>query len=87
MKSGKVALGVLAGLAAGAVLGILFAPDKGVKTRKKISGGAKDIKDKVKKAAKELSKKAEEMKDVAVEKFNSVENTAKQKANALTQHN
>ena len=36
MKAGKVFLGVLAGVAAGAVLGILFAPDKGSKTRKKI---------------------------------------------------
>ena len=37
MNSGKVVLGVLAGLAAGAALGILFAPDKGTATRKKIS--------------------------------------------------
>ena len=36
MKSGKILLGVLAGIAAGAVLGILFAPDKGAQTRKKI---------------------------------------------------
>lgn len=37
MKSGKVFLGILAGLATGAALGILFAPDKGSATRKKIS--------------------------------------------------
>lgn len=36
MKSGKVFLGLLAGVAAGAVLGILFAPDKGTNTRKKM---------------------------------------------------
>ncbi len=36
MKSKNVILGVLAGAATGALLGILFAPEKGSKTRKKI---------------------------------------------------
>jgi gas vesicle protein len=36
MNSGKVVLGVLAGIAAGAIVGILVAPDKGAKTRKKL---------------------------------------------------
>jgi gas vesicle protein len=36
MSTGKLILGVLAGIAAGATLGILFAPDKGTTTRKKI---------------------------------------------------
>lgn len=36
MSSGKVLLGVLAGVAVGATLGILFAPDKGSTTRRKI---------------------------------------------------
>ncbi len=37
MNTGKLVLGALAGVATGAVLGILFAPDKGKDTRKKIS--------------------------------------------------
>jgi len=37
MDSGKVLLGLLVAVAAGATLGILFAPDKGSSTRKKIS--------------------------------------------------
>ena len=45
MKSGKVLLGVLAGVAVGALLGVLFAPDKGWNTRKRISKKAEDITD------------------------------------------
>ena len=36
MKSGKLFLGVLAGAAIGAIVGILLAPDKGTETRKKL---------------------------------------------------
>jgi gas vesicle protein len=45
MNSGKILLGVLAGAAAGAFLGILFAPDKGVNTRKKIMSKGDDFAD------------------------------------------
>ena len=37
MNTGKTMLAVLASLAAGAAIGVLFAPDKGSDTRKKIS--------------------------------------------------
>ena len=42
MDKGKVLLGVAAGLAAGAALGLLLATDKGSNTRKKI-GKKKDM--------------------------------------------
>lgn len=37
MKTSNVLLGIVAGAAVGAVLGVLFAPDKGSNTRKKIT--------------------------------------------------
>lgn len=46
--SSKVLLGFLAGAAAGALAGILLAPDKGSETRKKIAGKAGDISNSVK---------------------------------------
>jgi gas vesicle protein len=45
MQSGKVLLGALAGVAAGAFLGILFAPKKGSKTRRKIMNKGSDYAD------------------------------------------
>jgi len=48
MNGGKVILGLLAGIAAGALLGVLFAPDKGTETRRKITKRSKDFVDEVK---------------------------------------
>jgi len=42
MSAGKIFLGVLAGVAAGSLLGILFAPEKGSTTRKKICKKGED---------------------------------------------
>ena len=43
MESGKVVLGVIAGIAIGAVLGILLAPEKGSVTRNKIMSKGEDL--------------------------------------------
>ncbi|QNA45560.1 YtxH domain-containing protein [Lacibacter sediminis] len=44
----KIAIAAGAGLVAGGVLGVLFAPDKGENTRKKITDSGKKLTDTVK---------------------------------------
>lgn len=88
MKQGKVVLGVLAGLAAGAVLGILLAPDKGENTRKRIvskgEGYIDDVKEKFSGVLNTINKKydslrhgTEELIISEKEKYNEI----KEKAN------
>ncbi len=69
MNSGKVLLGALAGVAAGALLGILFAPKKGSKTRKKIIKKGTDYAD-------GLKEKFDDFVDTATKKYDSARNEA-----------
>jgi gas vesicle protein len=66
MSTGKVLLGLLAGIAAGATLGILFAPDKGSTTRRKITQKGEDyveeLEDKFNDVVNGLSRRFEAMK-------------------------
>lgn len=54
MKTSRVLLGVVAGAAVGAVLGILFAPDKGSNTRRKIARKGEDFVGDIKEKANHL---------------------------------
>ncbi|MFA5300349.1 MAG: YtxH domain-containing protein [Lutibacter sp.] len=70
MKAQKAVLATFAGVAIGAALGILFAPNKGVKTRKKISKKGNDYLD-------GFEEKFNEFIDVATKKFEKIKGEAK----------
>jgi gas vesicle protein len=65
MKADKVILGVLGGVAVGALLGVLFAPEKGDKTRTKIMDKsntyADELKDKLDTLLGSITKKYEKI--------------------------
>lgn len=48
MNTNKLIIGVVGGLLTGAVLGVLFAPESGKNTRKKIKNKSKELKDTMK---------------------------------------
>jgi gas vesicle protein len=68
--SGKILAAVAAGIAAGAVLGILFAPDKGTETRRKISEQGKKIADGVKMKFNKGKEKFNDLKEGIEKKMN-----------------
>jgi len=81
----KVLIGLLAGLAAGAALGLLFAPEKGTDTRDRLSQSIKDLSDSIKdRAADEINNLAN-LKDKVV---SSVKNKGNQEAEFIddTEH-
>jgi gas vesicle protein len=65
MSTSKVLLSLLAGAVVGAAVGILFAPDKGSETRRKISEESNDL-------ANNLKNKFNDFVDEAKEKFSSI---------------
>lgn len=67
MKNSKTLIGILGGVAIGATLGILFAPDKGSNTRKKIAKKSTDATD-------ELKEKLNNIANSFSEKYNSILN-------------
>jgi gas vesicle protein len=69
MSTSKTLLGFIAGAAVGAAIGILFAPDKGTETRRKISEQSNDLAD-------NLKGKFTDLVDGVKDKFSSVKSEA-----------
>lgn len=72
MSKGNIVIGALAGIAAGAIVGLLIAPDKGAKTRKKISKKGKESIEDLKDTFNELLNSASKKYAVAKKEVNSV---------------
>lgn len=87
MSTGKVLLGLVAGVAAGALLGVLFAPEKGSVTRKKILKKGEDYADGIKEKLDEfldvINEKVEEVKEEA-QKIKSKAETIKKDVKSAT---
>jgi len=88
-KSTNALLGFLAGASVGAVMGILFAPDKGEKTRDRIRKSAEDISSDVRD---NVGKKVDDLSDVlgdfvgeVKDRFSNIEGRLKDEAKNVKQ--
>jgi len=92
MTTNKVILGVLAAAAAGTIIGLLFAPEEGNDTRKKIkkktNSLASDLIDALEKSkakvtdtAENLAEEGKEYKDTAINKAGEYKEAAKEDIN------
>ncbi len=88
MKPGNLFLGVLAGVAAGATIGLLYAPDKGTSTRRKISDKrseyAEELEGKFNEYINKLTRKGESVKTEANRLFETGKSNVEETVSELT---
>jgi len=81
--NGKVLSALLLGAAAGAVLGLLMAPDKGSNTRKRIQDGAAELIDELTEKIKEGKEAINDLKEKATNTAADLKNKAMSKAEQM----
>lgn len=79
MANSKALLGFVAGAAVGALAGILYAPDKGTKTRKKIVNKTGDLSDSLKSSFNDFLDKVKHVYAGAKDEAQDIEDKAKAK--------
>lgn len=75
-------MGVAAGMAAGAILGVLMAPDSGSNTRRRISTKSQDVVDEIKSRFNGMMEGFNNHKDEVVTAAKKITDTARNKVNA-----
>lgn len=85
-NSSKVLITFIGGAVVGAALGILFAPDKGSNTRKRIAKSAADLKDELADTASEKYQEFLDWKDRMMEKEEEAEDKIKGAVNKAADH-
>ena len=80
-NNGKILAALLVGAVAGAALGVLFAPDKGSETRKKIANKASEFGDDIKERFNKGKEAVNEIKDRVKHAAEEVKNAAHARSN------
>ncbi len=85
--NGKILAALLAGLAAGAALGVLFAPEKGSETREKLNDSLKDLGDALKERTNEQLDQLNDFKEKVLATLkNKVDKAEKDIEGAIEEH-